>query len=223
MPILVAIVSFLTILAGYLLGSIPSGFLAGRVRGIDIRSQGSGNIGATNVTRILGKKVGILVLVLDAAKGLVAVLLVPMFFGWLFLVKQESLIAGWLPILAGIGAVLGHNYTCWLGFKGGKGIATSAGVLVGLVPLALLIVLAVFLVVLVTTRFVSLASICGSVALPFAAWLTGQKLALVVVTAGLAAMAVIKHRSNITRLLNRTEPRFGSKSVSNSDQPAKSS
>jgi len=220
MPIIVA---FLTLLAGYLLGSIPSGFLAGRARGIDIRSHGSGNIGATNVTRILGKKVGIVVLIVDAAKGCLAVILVPIFFGWLFLVRQDSSMAEWLPILSGIGAVLGHNYTCWLGFKGGKGIATSAGVLLGLVPLALLIVLAIFLMVLVTTRFVSLASICGAVALPLATWLTGQKLALIGVTAGLAALAVLKHRSNIKRLLNRTEPRFGSVRSPKTDQSEKTS
>lgn len=220
MPIIVA---FLTLLAGYLLGSIPSGFLAGRARGIDIRSHGSGNIGATNVTRILGKKVGIVVLIVDAAKGCLAVILVPIFFGWLFLVRQDSSMAEWLPILSGIGAVLGHNYTCWLGFKGGKGIATSAGVLLGLVPLALLIVLAIFLMVLVTTRFVSLASICGAVALPLATWLTGQKLALIGVTAGLAALAVLKHRSNIKRLLNRTEPRFGSVPSTKTDQSEKTS
>src|SRR5512138_2000640 len=103
------VVGLLTLLAAYLLGSIPSGFLAGRARGIDIRTQGSGNIGATNVTRTLGKKVGILVLVADAAKGWLAVAVVPALVSWVFLIHDGSLLAEWLPILAGIWAVLGHN------------------------------------------------------------------------------------------------------------------
>jgi len=221
MPTVVVIL--LILLVAYLLGSIPSGYLAGRARGIDIRAQGSGNIGATNVTRILGKKIGILVLVADASKGWVSVYFLPRLVGWLFLVPEGSLLAEWLSITAGVGAVLGHNYTCWLNFKGGKGVATSAGVLLGLAPFALLIVLAIFLAVLVTTRFVSLASISASVALPFATWLTGQKLALIAVTAGLAVLAVFKHRSNIKRLLDGTESRFGSGPTSKPAASAKSS
>jgi len=221
MPTVVVIL--LTLLAAYLLGSIPSGYLAGRARGIDIRAQGSGNIGATNVTRILGKRIGILVLVTDAAKGWVSVYFIPRLVWWLFVIPEGSLLAEWLSITAGIGAVLGHNYTCWLNFKGGKGIATSAGVMLGLVPFALVIVLAVFLVVLVTTRFVSLASISASVTLPFATWLTGQKAALIAVTAGLGILAVFKHRTNIKRLLNRTEPRFGGSPASKSALSSKSS
>lgn len=215
-----AVVVVLTLLAAYLLGSIPSGYLAGRARGIDIRAQGSGNIGATNVTRILGKRVGVLVLAADAAKGWFSVHFLPLLAGWVFLVPDGSLLSEWLSITAGVGAVLGHNYTCWLNFKGGKGIATSAGVLLGWVPLALAIVLAVFLVVLATTRFVSLASISAAIALPFATWLTSQNTALLVVTAGLGILAVFKHRSNIKRLLNGTESRFGS---SASTKPAESS
>jgi acyl phosphate:glycerol-3-phosphate acyltransferase len=220
MPIVVII---LTLLAAYLLGSIPSGYLAGRARGIDIRAQGSGNIGATNVTRILGKRIGILVLVADAAKGWLSVYLLPLLIGWLFLVPEGSLLSEWLLITAGVGAVLGHNYTCWLNFKGGKGVATSAGVLLGWVPLALVIVLAVFLVVLIASRFVSLASISASVALPFATWVTSPKAAMIAVTGGLAILAIYKHRANISRLLNGTEPRFGSPPSTKSAESTKSS
>jgi glycerol-3-phosphate acyltransferase PlsY len=119
--------------------------------------------------------------------------------------------------------VLGHNYTCWLNFKGGKGISTSAGVLLGWAPLALCIVLSIFAVVLVTTRLVSLASVSAALALPFVTWLTGQKPALIGVTACLAILAVYKHRGNIQRLLKGTEPRFGRPKAPEPDQRPKES
>jgi glycerol-3-phosphate acyltransferase PlsY len=216
MPI---VAGLLTLFAAYLLGSIPSGFLAGRARGIDIRTQGSGNIGATNVTRALGKTTGILVFLADAAKGWAAVILLPVLVARLIPVPGDSLLGEWLPILAGIGAVLGHNYTCWLNFKGGKGVSTTAGVLLGLAPLALAIIFTVFLLILVAARFVSLASICAAVTLPFATWLTGQRNALIWVTSGLAVLAIFKHRGNIRRLLNGTEHRFGRSATPKPDQP----
>ncbi|HXG47995.1 MAG TPA: glycerol-3-phosphate 1-O-acyltransferase PlsY [Methylomirabilota bacterium] len=195
----------------YALGSIPTGFLVARSRGIDIRSVGSGNIGATNVFRALGKPAGVFVLLMDALKGWVAVVLG---------VRAVLAILGTSPgpqglenheLVAALGAVLGHNYTCWLGFKGGKGIATSAGVLLALVPLSLLIILTVWILVFAATRYVSLGSIAASAALPLAAWGTGESPTILAVTTLMAALAIYRHRANIQRLLHGTESRFGAK------------
>jgi glycerol-3-phosphate acyltransferase PlsY len=208
----VAIPGFiLAVLVGYLLGSIPTGFLIGKARGIDIRTVGSGNIGATNVVRSLGKPAGALVLLGDAAKGWLAVAAVAPLISALLGVPGDYLNQEWLRICAGLAALLGHNYTCFLHFKGGKGIATSAGVLAALVPISLLIILAMWIVVFGLTRYVSLASIAASLTLPVATWLTGQSLALILVTSGMTVLAVYKHKANIQRLLNGTEGRMGSK------------
>ena len=201
----------LTALTAYLLGSVPTGFMAGKARGIDIRTVGSGNIGATNVIRALGTPTGVLVLLGDALKGWLAVAVAAkLFCGWLHPAYNEAACEPF-RILAGGGAILGHNYTCWLRFKGGKGIATSAGVLVALVPYALLIILGIWIVVFALTRYVSLASICGSAALPFASRVTGESGTLVGVTGAMAALAIYKHVPNIKRLVNGTENRFGRK------------
>ena len=208
-----------TLLIAYLLGSIPTGFLVAKARGVDIRTVGSGNIGATNVFRILGKTAGILVLLADATKGWLAVFVVArLVCGWCY-PGADNQAQEWFKLGAGVAAILGHNYTCWLHFKGGKGIATSAGVLVALVPLALLIVLGIWVVVFALSRYVSLASICAAFALPFAAWLVGESLTMVVVLAGLAVLAICKHKANIKRLMNGTENRFGPKKAASSDSP----
>jgi glycerol-3-phosphate acyltransferase PlsY len=123
-------------------------------------------------------------------------------------------------LCAGVCAIIGHNYTCWLHFKGGKGIATSAGVLLALVPWSLAIILSVWIIVLALTRFVSLASVSASATLPFAAWITGESLTIILITAGLAALAIYKHRGNIKRLLEGTESRLGKKPpMAASDNP----
>lgn len=196
-------------LGAYILGSLPSGYLVARAKGIDIRSVGSGNIGATNVFRTLGRRLGMLVLVLDGIKGYAACvwlcdLLIPAFAGadyWNLEIR----------VTAGVAAILGHNYTCWLRFKGGKGIATSAGVLAALVPVSLIIIAGIWVVTVVATRYVSLASIAGSMALPVAALAThenqGSFLMFLVLTA-MTTLAVYKHRSNIRRLINGTESRI---------------
>jgi glycerol-3-phosphate acyltransferase PlsY len=199
----------LAAISGYLLGSIPTGFLVGKVRGVDIRSVGSGNIGATNVVRTLGKPAGGFVLLADALKG------------WLAVVVTATLLSRWFSptasiktvetyrIIAGTAAILGHNFTCWLHFKGGKGIATSAGVLIALVPLAVLIAVGAWIVTLVLGRYVSLASIVAAFVMPFAVWITPHKIAaMIYVTAALAALAIYRHRGNIKRLINGTESRF---------------
>jgi len=202
-----------TAAASYFLGSIPTGFLVARARGIDIRSVGSGNIGATNVFRTLGKTAGILVMLADAAKGFLACCLVAPVMTRLLTVQEASspAVLENFKIAAGIAAILGHNYTCWLGFKGGKGVATTAGVLLALFPKAFLVGLGVWLLVLAVSRYVSLASITAAAALPFAVWLGGASGTLIAVATFLGALAIYKHRSNIGRLLNGTEHRFGRK------------
>jgi acyl phosphate:glycerol-3-phosphate acyltransferase len=202
----------------YLLGSIPTGFLVAKARGVDIRTVGSGNIGATNAFRVLGKGLGIFVLLMDALKGYVACALAPLVIFNLFAPHWSGLIVYFqdepvelqirYKVVAGIFAVLGHNYTCWLRFKGGKGVATSAGMLMALVPLALAIVLSIFIILFVTTRYVSIGSIAAAFALPFATWFTQHNVGLTVVMAAVGGLAILKHRKNIQRLLNGTENRI---------------
>lgn len=195
----------------YLLGSIPTGFLVAKANGVDIRSVGSGNIGATNVFRILGKGPGIFVLTADAFKGWLAVWAAIEFA---FAVLPYDSMGGtyeMAALTAGIGAILGHNYTCWLRFKGGKGIATTAGVFVALAPAAFGIALATWLVVFAVSRYVSLASIVAAVALPLAVWFTCKSLLVFAVSVSLGALAIYKHKANIERLLAGTESRIGAK------------
>ena len=201
---------FLAALAGYLLGSCPNGFLVSRSRGLDIRKHGSGNIGATNVLRVLGKKWGYLVFFLDALKGFVAV-----WIGFL-LAKQVSatISADLLGIMAGLFCILGHTFPVWLRFRGGKGVATSAGVLLGLMPLAVFSVLAVWIILFYTTRYVSVASILAAASLPAFVYaylhfglLSGQMLLPFSIL--IAAVVVWRHRSNMRRLFQGTEERFG--------------
>jgi len=195
----------------YLLGSIPTGFLVAKGRGIDIRTVGSGNIGATNVFRYLGKPAGVFVLLMDALKGWAAVVGLARLVALLVYPSADAQTREWLGVAAGISAILGHNYTCWLHFKGGKGIATSAGVLAALVPTALVIALGIWGVVCVATRYVSLGSIVAAFSLPFLAWLTGASVTMIWVAGIMGALAIYKHKTNIRRLLNGTENRIGGK------------
>jgi glycerol-3-phosphate acyltransferase PlsY len=204
--VLVGIIS--SALLAYVLGSVPTGFLAGKAKGLDIRTVGSGNIGATNVFRYLGKPAGICVLLIDALKGLLAVVLAGKVLAPRFFQVTDPAVAEWFALVAAMFAVLGHNYTCWLRFKGGKGIATSAGVLVALVPWSLLVILTVWILVFAVSRFVSLASIAASFTLPFAAWATGESGTMIAITSVMTALAIYKHKSNIQRLLKGTEPRL---------------
>ena len=197
--------------AAYLLGSIPTGYLVARAKGIDIRTVVSGNIGATNVFRILGKPAGILVLVVDGLKGFAACSWLVDFAVQPFAATPDKIEC--LKIVAGICAVLGHNFTCWLKFKGGKGIATSAGVYFALAPLAAGIALGTWIIVFALGRYVSVASIAAAVALPTGVWLTKNNLFLGIVTTALGLLAIYKHKGNIQRLLNGTERRLGHKSA----------
>ncbi len=203
-------VSYLAVAgAAYLLGSIPTGYLLARAKGIDIRSVGSGNIGATNVMRVLGKPAGIFVSLMDALKGWVAVEGVTHLVFFLFGKPLSD--PGIFRIVAAFAAVFGHNYTCWLNFKGGKGVATSAGVLAALVPSALMMSLSVWVVLIALTRYVSIGSIAGSFTLPFATWFTTKNWTLTIAAGAMGALAIYKHKANIQRLLSGTESRIGSR------------
>ncbi|HUD45750.1 MAG TPA: glycerol-3-phosphate 1-O-acyltransferase PlsY [Candidatus Baltobacteraceae bacterium] len=197
------------VVVSYVLGSTPSGYLAGMVRGIDIRTVGSGNIGATNVFRVLGRTAGIAVLIADGLKGFVAARFVPALALHIFTAsgaRREG-----LSLAAGVGAILGHNYSCWLRFKGGKGIATSGGVVMAWAPQACLTALGVWGVVILITRYVSLASIAAAVTLPFAVWLWKGSPTMTYVMSALSLLAIYKHKGNIQRLLKGTENRIGKK------------
>ncbi|MFT4638286.1 MAG: glycerol-3-phosphate acyltransferase PlsY [Verrucomicrobiales bacterium] len=198
----------LLIMGAYLVGSIPFGLLAGKLRGLDIRKHGSGNIGTTNVFRICGKELGITVFILDLLKGLVPVLCAQRF---------APGTEGVIPILSGVGAIMGHNFPLWLKFKGGKGIATSAGVLGGLLPWALLFATLAWILTFVFTRYVSLASIASASALPVTVAIStfrsdGQRpLSYLIFAVLIGGLAIWRHRTNIQRLRAGTEPRFARK------------
>ncbi len=207
---------WLLILAlSYLLGSIPFGYLLVRLfRKQDIRATGSGNIGATNVARSGARGLGLLTLALDLAKGLTAVLLARHFAP--FLPAHPSAIPSSLALSAGVFAVLGHIFPVWLGFRGGKGVATALGVFLGIAPWAALAALAVFVILVFTTRFVSLASIAAAALIPIFAVLTVPDRAPMFVGAVtfVALLVILKHRANIRRLLQGKESRFGRKQES---------
>lgn len=197
----------LLILASYLLGAIPFGLLIARSRGIDIRAVGSKNIGATNVLRSVGKPWGIATFILDALKGFVPAFVFPdLGNGWGadFQTMELARLAG------GAAAIIGHNFPIYLGFKGGKGVATSAGALLGIAPLAVGVGLGVWALVFFASRYVSLASIAAAVAVPVAGWVWYRGAGIVVPCALtlLAILIILRHRANIRRLLDGTENRF---------------
>ena len=214
-PRMVVLAWLVVVLAGYLPGSVPAGFLAGRLKGVDIRTVGSGNIGATNAFRILGKGIGIVVLLIDVMKGLLPCLFLPALVAGVF-PEGRTPEPETLQLLIGVSAILGHNYPCWLGFKGGKGIATTAGVVGAVAPVPLAICLGAWAVFFVASRYVSVASIAVAVVLPISvAALPGEGGdrfgPLFWVFLFLGVMAIWKHRINIQRLMNGTEHRMWSK------------
>jgi acyl phosphate:glycerol-3-phosphate acyltransferase len=184
-------------IGGYLLGAIPFGLLVGRwSKGIDIREHGSGNIGTTNAYRVLGARAGTLVLVCDIAKGALPAILAGHFF------------APWLAVILAVLPVIGHLRSIFLGGGGGKGVATGAGVVLGLMWPAFLFVLATFLFVLFTARMVSAASLSAAVAFPIIVWLTGQPLPYLIVSLVLSPLVILAHHANIRRILSGKEQRF---------------
>ncbi len=206
LPFLIAAV------VGYLLGSLPFGYLVARARGVDIFKEGSGNPGATNVKRVLGAKAGNTVYVLDALKGVVAA-------GWPLVgflsarladhrVGDGFYEASMLGVTGMIAAVVGHSFSCFTRFKGGKGVATASGGLLVLMPIPGLIAVLVWIITFFASRYVSLASLLGTIAVPASAWLLGLPLMLKIVATALAALVVFRHSANIRRLLAGTEHRW---------------
>src|SRR6202011_2651434 len=198
-----------TAMLGYLLGSIPSGYLAGRIAGIDIRDSGSGNIGATNVVRVLGRRYGYSVFAIDFLKGLIAVIVATL------VAKNAELTERWVQIFgvtAGVCSVLGHAFPIWLKFRGGKGVATSVGVIFGLMPVAALIILGVWILTFELSRYVSVASIIAALALPITVVFVSQRqhsdnAVVFYFSLCLTAVIILRHRSNLSRLMRGTEPR----------------
>jgi glycerol-3-phosphate acyltransferase PlsY len=189
--------TILLIAGAYLLGSIPTGLLLAKAAGVDIRSTGSGNIGATNVYRTLGRNVGILTLLGDCLKGLIPVLVAR------HLEMGDALIAA-----AGTAAFLGHVYTIFLGFKGGKGVATALGVFLGVSPASVGIALIIFIAIVATTRYISLGSITAAAAMPFIISFLDRRPLIIAMTALIAILVIWKHRENISRLREGTESKF---------------
>jgi len=185
------------LICAYLLGSVPTGLLLARSMGVNIRETGSGNIGATNVYRTMGRKVGILTLIGDCLKGLIPVLVA----------KSLALPPVWIAAI-GLAAFLGHVYTVFLGFKGGKGVATALGVFLGTSWLAVLFGVVIFAVVLYKWRYVSLASITAAALIPVLVWLVQGGPELIVMSLAIAALVIFRHHENIARLRAGTESKF---------------
>ncbi len=194
--------NLLLLALSYLLGATPTSYWVGKgIYGIDLRTRGSGNLGATNTFRVLGWKAAVPVVMVDVAKGFVP--------AWSFAsLTGSSLI--W-SLAFGAAAVVGHMFSIWVGLRGGKGVATSAGVFLALAPWAVLGAFAVWLAVTFTTRYVAAGSMAAAAVLPLLVWLTPHRAGpgFTAFTAALAALVIVAHRSNIRRLITGTENRFG--------------
>ena len=187
----------IVIVAAYLIGSIPTGLLLGKAYGIDVRKEGSGNIGATNLYRTVGRKVGIITLIGDCLKGLLPVLIV-----------KASTFPPELAAWVGLAAFCGHVFSLFLKFKGGKGVATALGVFLALAPLAVAIAVALFAGLMFIWRYVSLGSIAAAAVMPLAVYLLDGDRTVTVVTCAIALIVIARHHGNISRLLSGTESRF---------------
>jgi glycerol-3-phosphate acyltransferase PlsY len=197
------------LLTGYLAGSVPYGYLFGRIKGLDIREHGSGNIGATNVWRVMGRYWGMTAFALDFLKVPLAGVVYAFVIKPLLPLYDRGGILAAIPVAIFLGAVIGHNFPVWLKFKGGKGIATTAGGLLWLMPKTFLLVIAVWIVSFVPFRIVSLASIIAGLALPVATWFFYPGMPLWFwISCFLSVMAIWRHRANIQRLMNGTEHRW---------------
>ena len=193
--------SLLLLALGYLLGSMPNGYLAGRwLKGIDLRQCGSGSTGATNVLRSVGKGPALVVFLLDVGKGSLAVLLAKSFG-----------LNDWVQVLAGLAALAGHIWPVWLGWKGGKAVATGLGMFLGLAWPVGLACFGLFMAVISLSRIVSLSSVIAAIGLPVLMVISGSSSAYVVVSLVASVLVLWRHRSNIERLITGTEPRIGAK------------
>jgi glycerol-3-phosphate acyltransferase PlsY len=185
----------LLIIASFLLGSIPFGYLIARLKGIDIRRHGSGNVGATNVARVLGKKYGVLVYILDFLKGFIPTFIAVKCFG----------LNSWVTVAVGLASILGHMFSPFLGFRGGKGVATASGVLFAISPLLGFIALALWLLVYKKSGYVSLASIVSAFATVYVAGMLGFPQPILLLVGLSAVLILVKHKSNVERLLEGRE------------------
>jgi glycerol-3-phosphate acyltransferase PlsY len=186
------------VIVGYLIGSVPFAHLLTRRRGIDLRRVGSGSVGATNVLRTIGVRPAVLAMCLDGVKGAVAVLL-----------AERMAIGVTAPVVAGVASVMGHAYPVWLRFRGGKGVATAAGMFAVVAPVALALASAVFLVVVWMTRYISVGSLAGTVALVGLTAAGRHPLAVPAGAIAAAAVIIHRHRANLSRLFSGTERRVG--------------
>ena len=191
--------TIIAFILSYFLGAIPFGVFVGKARGVDVRAVGSGNSGATNVWRTLGPAAGLTVFILDVAKGLAAPYIARILVG-----NNEY----WIIAVCAVLAILGHTFSVFLKFRGGKGIATGLGAALGLMPIPALIAFAVWLGVLLLSRMISVASIAACIALPIAACIFGAPMPFVVVITIIALLAIIKHFPNMQRILAKTEPKI---------------
>lgn len=196
----------LLVIISYILGSIPNALWIGKVfRGIDIREHGSKNTGSTNAARVLGGKLGILTLILDVSKGAIPLILA------MFLEKdllKNSINSNTILILIGIWSIIGHSFSIFLNFKGGKAVATTLGVFIVLVPKSILVAAIVFFIVFAMFKYVSLSSILSSVTLPIAIFLLEKNMAYTLFAILISILIILKHKDNIKRLLNGTETKF---------------
>ena len=199
--------TFILIVIAYILGSIPNALWIGKVfRGIDIREHGSKNTGSTNAARVLGAKLGILTLMLDISKGAIPVAL--SFFMKADLLENMTGISSLDPIMVGIFAIIGHSFSLFMKFKGGKAVATTVGVFTVLVPKALLLAAVVFFVIFAVTRYVSVSSITAAISLPIFIFFLYWDVTYTIFGGIIAILIIVKHKSNIQRLLNGTESKF---------------
>ena len=199
--------TFILIVIAYILGSIPNALWIGKVfRGIDVREHGSKNTGSTNAARVLGAKLGILTLILDISKGAIPVAL--SFFMKVDLLENMTGISSLDPIMVGIFAIIGHSFSLFMKFKGGKAVATTVGVFTVLVPKALLLAAVVFFVIFAVTRYVSVSSITAAISLPIFIFFLYWDVPYTIFGGIIEILIIVKHKSNIQRLLNGTESKF---------------
>jgi glycerol-3-phosphate acyltransferase PlsY len=194
------------IILAYLIGSIPTSYLLGKIKGVDIRSKGSGNVGATNVLRVMGRLPAIIVLVVDILKGVLAVTLIAS-----VCYKNAPISLTVFKVVLGISAIVGHNWSVFLKFKGGKGVATSLGVFMILLPESMAIAAVVWVLAVGFTKYVSLGSLLLSLTVPIAAALMGEELPLIILAVTVCILISYRHKENIKRLLLGVENKIGRK------------
>lgn len=206
----ILLVFFISLISSYLAGSIPFALLLSKLKHIDIRRVGSGNIGATNVFRSVSKPLGVLTFIGDFLKGLLPTLIIPILATSYGLLEPSFTHNLLLQLTCGTGAILGHNWSIFIGFKGGKGVAVSTGVLVAIAPTAALIGLIIWILIFFSSGYVSLASIIGAIVVAAVSWriYASQTIILPTIFTAFCALIVWRHKANIKRLISGTESRF---------------